>query len=267
LEGYNVPTELKIRWQGDARGLPDKRLSLSAFGEPLSLLLKALKRIATNLATDASEDKKVGRLANAARDLDIEIFDLVRESSGFDGLITLGAPALGENLSLFENLAQSAGRRLLEAIDDERNGIARNASVRNYLHSLPKGVTYQTYVLHDNGKTIGEVSFGEMSISALPPDLPHIAHYIGKIVGVGFEPGRSEVRIKTTTAQVSLSASTEHVEKALSLRGSEVIAVAVVQGSSHRLLIIQDSQSPLNTSTRDAAVFERWNGVLRRLAQ
>jgi hypothetical protein len=263
-----VPTELKIRWQGDARGLPDKRLSLSAFGEPLNLLLKALKRIATNLATDASEgDKKVGRLADAARDLDIEIFDLVKESSGFDGLITLSAPAIGDNMSLFENLAESAGRRLLEAIDDERTGIARNAGVRNYLKSLPKGITYQSYVLHDNGKAIREVSFGEMFIPSIPIDLPHIAHYVGKISGVGFEPGKSEVRVKTTTGFVSLSASTDHVEKALNLRGTEVIAVAVVQGNSHRLLIIQDAQLPINTSTRDAAVFERWNGILRRLAQ
>ncbi|HEX7681352.1 MAG TPA: hypothetical protein VF713_24675 [Thermoanaerobaculia bacterium] len=262
-----MPTELKIRWQGDARGLPEKRLSLSAFGEPLNLLLKALRRIATNLATDASEDKKVGRLANAARQLDIEIFDLVRESSGFDGVITLGAPALGENLVLFENLAQSAGLRLLEAIDDERNGIARNAGVRNYLESLPPGITFQSYVLHDNGKAIGDVSFGEMTITSLPPDLPHIAHYVGKIIGVGFEPGKPEVRVKTANATVSLSASADHVEKALDLRGSEIIAVAVVQGSSHRLLIIQDSQSPINTSTRDVVVFDRWNGILRRLAQ
>src|SRR5689334_3751010 len=111
-----MPTELRIRWQGDTRGLADKRLSLSAFGEPLNLLLVALRRIATNLVTDAFEDKNIGRFANAARQLDIEIFDLVKESSGFDGLITLTAPSPGENLELFQNLADSAGVQLLDAI-------------------------------------------------------------------------------------------------------------------------------------------------------
>jgi hypothetical protein len=262
-----MPTELKIRWQGDARGLADKRLSLSAFGEPLTLLLAALRRIATNLVTDALEDKNVGRLANAARQLDIEIFDLVKESSGFDGLITITAPTAGENLDLFQNLAENSGAQLLDAINSERNGILKNASVRKYLKALPPGVTYQSYELHDNGRVLREVSFGEMHIPSLPPDLPYIAHYSGRIVGVGFEPGKSEVRVKTAAATVALSATAEQVDSALELRGADVLAVAVVRGSTHRLLILQDSQLPINRSTRDAAIFARWDGLLQRLAQ
>jgi hypothetical protein len=66
-----VPTELKIEWEGVAPGLADKRLSLSAFGEPLTILLAALRRIASNLVGDALEEKNVGRFTNAARQLDI----------------------------------------------------------------------------------------------------------------------------------------------------------------------------------------------------
>jgi hypothetical protein len=262
-----MPTELKIRWEGDARGLSEKRLSLSAFGEPLKLLLVALKRIASTLATDAFGDKNVGRLANAARQLDIEISELVHGSSGFNSVLSLGTPAVGDNLALFENLAETAGLRLLEAIDSERRGVVKNAAVRNYLRSLPTGITYQSYEIHDNGKAIGNVSFGGMSIPSLPPDLPHIAHYVGQIVGVGFEPGKSEVRVKTDKGIVTLTATTAHVDTALALRGADVLAVAVVQGTSHRLLILQGSQLPINQSTRDIAVFDRWSGILRRLAQ
>ena len=261
-----MPTELKIRWEGVAPGLPEKRLSVSAFGEPLTILLAALRRIATNLVGDALEDKNVGRFANVARQLDIEIFDLVKESSGFDSVITLAPPSPGENLELFQNLPENVGMQLLDAIDSERRGELKNARVRQYLRALPLGIARQTYRLHQNGNTLREVSFGAMDISALPPDLPYIAQYIGKVVGVGFEPGRPEVRIRTEAASVTLLATSQQVDTALDLRYSTVRAIAVIQGASHRLLILQESHLPVNRSTRDAAVYERWQGVLQRLA-
>jgi hypothetical protein len=261
-----VPTELKKKWEGVAHGLPEKRLSVSAFGEPLTILLAALRRIATNIVGDAFEEKNVGRFANAARQLDIEITDLVKESSGFDSVITL-TPLAGDNLKLFDDLAENASMQLLDAIDSERQGTLKNANVRKYLRALPLGITRQSYWLHNNGNVLREISFGIMDISVLPPELPYLATYLGKVVGVGFEPGRPEVRIKTDTTTVVLTSTTKQVDAALELRYSTVKAVAVVQGSTHKLLILQESHLPIHRSTRDIAIFQKWDGVLRRLAQ
>jgi hypothetical protein len=262
-----VPTELKIKWQGVAPGVPEGRLSLGAFSEPLTILLASLRRIATNLVGDAVEGKNIGRFANAARQLDIEITDLVRESSGFDSVITL-TPSVGENLPLFQELTQQAGFQLLDSIDSERRGVLRNASVRNYLRALPQGISHQTYTLHDNGTVLKQVSFGSVELSEVPGDLPCVVHYIGNVIGVGFEPGRPEVRIKTDAATtVTLAATQKQVDVALGLRFDKIRAVAVDQGGSRRLLILQEVNRPINRSTRDAAIFDRWEGVLRRLAQ
>jgi hypothetical protein len=57
------------------------------------------------------------------------------------------------------------------------------------------------------------------------------------------------------------------VETALQLRHTGVRAMAVVQGNSQRLLILQEAQARIHRFTRESAIFERWNGVLTRLAQ
>src|ERR1022692_2194647 len=169
-----MPTELKIKWQGSVQGLSQGRLSLAAFGEPLALLLSALRRIATGLVSDAVEEKSIGRFVNAERRLHVEITDLVKESSGFNSVITL-TPSLDENLGVFEDLAERAGLQLLDAIDSERKGDLRNAKVRNFLRTLPLGIAGQTYTLHQNGTTIKEVSFGRVELSDIPGELPCIA--------------------------------------------------------------------------------------------
>ncbi len=261
-----MPTELKIKWEGTAPGLAEGRLSLSAFGEPLKLLLASLRRIATNKVSDDIEESNVGRFAKEAKQLDIEITDLVKESSGFDSLITFTDPYSVES-SLLASLQEKVGRELLEAIDDERQGVLRNSGVRRYLQSLPKGIAKQTYALHRNGTTLKEVSFTSTSISDVPPELPFIANYIGKVVGLGFEPGKLEVKIKTDRAVVHVSATAKQVESALNLRHSTVRAVVVSAETGQRLLFIQDVNDPVYKSTRDAAIYERWNELLVRLAQ
>lgn len=258
--------EIKIRWEGTAPGLTDKRLSLSAFGEPLAKLLAALRRIASNIVTEALEDKARGRFAGAARQLDIEIADLIKGSSGFDGVITVRTSP-GDTFPLLNELGKNAGTKLLDALQYESQGAATNAIVRNYLRSLPAGITRQDYSLHSNGRVLKEISFGEAALPELPPEMPSIAQYLGSIVGVGFEPGRPEVRIKTEAGSATLAATAEQVEAALGLRDVRVKAVAVVQGSEQRLLVLQRSGLPLVRASRQEAIYDRWQGVLRRLAQ
>jgi len=66
---------------------------------------------------------------------------------------------------------------------------------------------------------------------------------------------------------VTLAATSDQVDSALALRDKKAKIVAVVQANSHRLVILQDAEKPLNRSTREAAIFERWSGALARLAK
>jgi hypothetical protein len=263
-----MPTQLKIKWEGTAPGLADRRLSISAFGESLTILLAALRRIAGNVVGEAIGEKKsgTGRFTNEARQLDIEIFDLVRESSGFDSLISITPPA-DDTLPLFGDLAEFAGTSLLDAIDLERRGTARNHRVRSYLQSLPRGITKQTYQLHSNGTVIKEVSFSSVDLPLLPSDLPYLCEYTGKIVGVGFEPGRAEVRIKTEDSHAILAATPKQVEAALELRHSQVHVLAVCYGDNRRLLILREVGLPIYRPTQQEGIFKRWASLLERLAQ
>jgi hypothetical protein len=244
-----------------------KRLSLGAFGEPLTLLLLALRRIATNIVAEAFDDRPPrGRLTSEAKRLDIEIGELIKDSSGFDGTITV-ATAPYNTQPLFD-LAESAGSQLLDALDSESHGIPRNSSIQKYLRALPTGINRQTYWLHKNGKPLREVTFGEPVFPDLPVDVPYIAEYLGNIIGVGFEPGRFEVKIKPEDGGVvTLAATSDQVDSALSLRDTKARIIAVVHTNSHRLVVLQDAEKPLNRSTREAAVFEHWSGALARLAK
>lgn len=261
-----MPTELKIKWEGGAPGVTDRRLSVGAFGEALNHLLSALRRIATNLVGDAVDDKSVGRFSAAARQLDIEIFDLVKDSTGFDSVVTIKATP-GVNFELFNDLPEVATSHLLDAIDAERQGILRHSSVRRYLQSLPSGITRQTYQLHQNGRVVKEYSFGSMDIAAVPEDVPYLVGFHGRIIGVGFEPGKLEVKIKTDSSTVLFSATHKQVEYALKVRDTDVHATAVVNNGSPRLLILREASTPLYRSERNSGVYERWDGLLRRLAQ
>ena len=72
-----MPTKLTIRWDGTAPGLQEHALSLSAWLAPLSTLLRAVRRAASNLdkshADDPERGKKGGRLTPAAHAIDLRI--------------------------------------------------------------------------------------------------------------------------------------------------------------------------------------------------
>lgn len=265
-----MPTQLKIVWEGTAPGLAEHRLSLGAFGQPLTLLLAALRRIASNTVSMATDEKTVGRFADLARQLDIQIEELVQTSTGVSGLCTFD-PVPGETALLFvRELVEETSVTLLDALEAESKGHIRNASVRRYLRSLPLGVNRQTYTLHDNGRVIHKpVVIEDMALQELPDELPYLQEFDGNIVGVGFEPGKNEVRIKTESDQVALVATAAQVETALELRHSEVQALAVV-GKQSRLLRVQPVGTPPFVVTPEYIekhIFQRWDALLRRLAE
>lgn len=265
-----MPAELKIRFEGTAPGLQEGRLSLGAFGDSLNILLASLRRIASNIVSDAlntGQQARVGRLATEARHLDIEIKELITTSSGFDSVITLSTPQ-GELLPLFGDLAETATGELIESIYQESHGKLKNAQVRKYFTSLPAGIQRQSYVLHSNGQVMREVTIQDVNLPEVPPDLPYLAEYKGNVVGVGFEPGKLEVKIRTAPATtIAFTATAPQVELALKCRNEVVHAMAVVEGGTRRLLKIRDIHTAAPAPpAQETAIFERWAGLLRRLA-
>ncbi len=259
-------TQLRIVWDGPIESLLQHRVSLSAFGEPLSLLLAAAKRIASNMLSDALEPAKVGRLAKEAHQVDIEIDSVVGGSGGVATVMTFQADNAQQ--PLFNDLTENVGIALLDAIDAERQGILKNISVRNYLQSLPTLLTRQVYELHENGRSIKRIEFGSMRLPELPTELPYVVEIIGRVIGVGFEPGRPEVRLKSEEEQIIVPATSEQVDKALEFRSTKVRALILKHGSFRtRLLKIEDDSLPRFRGDRETYVFKRWDGLLRRLAQ
>jgi len=266
-----MPTQLKIVWEGSAPGLVEHRLSIGAFGGPLTLLLAAVRRIASNKVSMATDEKLTGRFADTARQLDIQISDLVEGSSGITGVCTFDPLPGVDTLLFFRELVEETTVTLLDALEAESKGHLRNTSVRKYLRSLPPGVARQTYTLHDNGRQVHDpVVIESMELQDLPEDLPYFQQVTGNVVGVGFEPGRTEVRIKAEDEQpITLAATPAQVETALELRHSAVEVLAVA-GKQSRLLRVQPAGTPPFQITPDYIekhIFQRWDELLRRLAE
>jgi hypothetical protein len=263
-------TQLRIRWDGDVPGLAEHRLSLASFGEPLSLLLAALRRIATQMVSTAveAERPKFGRFANLARQLDIEVIGIEGNSTGIDAVVSFEHPP--DVLPFFGDLADRAVIELLDSIEEESKGGVRNSSVRKYLHSLPLGVHKQLYELHENGRVKKSIDVGDLEFTDVPSFLPSLVEVEGSVVGVGFEPGRTEVRIKTEAIAPSLDATDEQVESALQMRKARVRALGVHDGKRARLLKIARARDPKFKVTPEAIeehIFKRWAGVFEKLSK
>ena len=258
-------TQIEIQWAGPIQSLLEHRVSLSAFSEPLSNLLVAARRIASNMVGDALEPAETGRLAKEAHQIDIEISGVTRGSAGISAVMTFQA----ENTQqpLFDEMPESVGLVLLDAIDQESKGNLKNSAVRKYLRSLPSLLTGQSYYLHENGRSIKRVDIGAMKLPELPEELPHLAEIFGRIVGVGFEPGKPEIRIKSDDTQLTISATPKQIDKALEFRNCEVHALILRHGLKSRLMTLRDASLPYLQADGEEFIFKKWNNLLTRLAQ
>ncbi|MBW8877273.1 MAG: hypothetical protein JF614_20100 [Acidobacteria bacterium] len=269
---------LEIFWDGRVPGLAEHRLSLDAFGQALSLLLVAYRRIANNLLAQATSD--TGRLRSFAKAIDLELIEIKEGSSGISAAcITSGIYGIIENedifqqklfeAGLFDSLAGRAATALLADIEAEANGHARNAAVRNYLRALPEGLTGQKYTYSENGHS-KEVTIGSMELPEGPPEMPVIHERLYAIVAVGFAPGESYVRLKGIDETVQCEATIEQVGKALELRFGSVNALIVRQGRKARLLRLRragEDLPPMSPEQEDYLIFGKWDELLRRLAK
>jgi predicted helicase len=105
---------------------------------------------------------------------------------------------------------------------------------------------------------------------AVPEAMSQLAEIVGKIVGIGKEPGRWEVRLQTEApdARTLVCEATEAlVAEAQKLR-KEPVRAMLLQGESPRLLWLRPASAP----PRDEVdvkkhLFEKWGTLLERLAK
>jgi hypothetical protein len=265
-----MASEIKIRWDGDVPGIEAHRLSLGAFGEPLNQLLAALRRIATQMVSSAvaGEQSRTGRFATLARNLDIEIVSIQGASTGFDGLVAFHQPP--NELPLFADLPNRAISEFIDAVERESRGDASNWAVRKYLSSLPPAVNRQTYELYEAGALKKKIEVGTFKLAEVPEEYPSLREIEGHIIGVGFEPGRPEVRIKGEAASVIFDADEASVEQALLIRKEDARALGIHDGKRTKLLRVEPASRARFAITSEAIeehIFKKWHNVFARLAK
>jgi hypothetical protein len=266
--------ELDIHFEGDAPGLEEHRLSVSALGSPLNALLTALRRIATQMVSSAVEGEmpKVGRFADPARNLDIEIAAIKDGSLGLMSVISFQAPPqMQPELPIWADLPERAGTELLNAIERESQGQLTNSAVRKYLSSLPVGIKRQQYDFRSNGRVIRSLEIGDVRLTSVPPELPYLQRASGSIVGVGFEPAKSEIRVKPDGGAITASSATDQeVEKALEMRHEKVRILTVHTPRGTRLISLKrasEARYEFDPEVAKKQLFSRWDNVLRVLSK
>lgn len=266
-----MSTKIKVTWRGPVPGLSEHRISLDAFGPAIDCLLRAYRRIASNMLREAEDRQRPDkRLRNRAKWLDLQVESVIHGSAG-PSLVAVTTPPPGMPYALFDDLAIRAGMELLESIDAEANGHPRSRSVRNYLQALPQQLGSQHYDFEANGSVLKSVSIGVSKLPEVTGAFPYLIEHVGMVVAVGFEPGAPFVRIAPIDGDkpVTCDASQEQVETALGLRASPVRTLAV-HGNRHRLLRIcraDEQQVSRSPDERKRLVFEKWGELLRRLGQ
>jgi len=263
-----MPIELKIRWDGDVQGVTEHRLSLAKFGAALNELVHSLQRTATQMVGNAVEGPDVGRFADLARRLDIQITEIKGESVGFNAVVSFLQPE--DELPLFADLADRAVTDLLDSIERESKGLLGSTSARRFLKTLPSGIRKQIYDLHEKGTRKRHIEIADVHFQDIPAALPSLREVTGNVVGVGFQPGKSEVRVKGESTIIPFDATPQEVDETLNIRRGKVRVLGVYDGKKNRLLKMAQASRPRFRITDEAIeehIFKRWNGVFARLAK
>jgi hypothetical protein len=267
---------LRITFEGDLPGLEEGGLSIASFGESMPKLLAAYRRIASGIVSDAIDKpgygKGGGKYAREAEHIDLELTALTHNSPLTVELRCSSRPTDSQPRPLYsEELLEDAGKLLLRSIDLESKGHPRNAHVRRYLESLPKGLRTQSYRLSRNQEELEKVTVSTVSLVE-EVEWPVFDVLKGNITGVGFEPGNLEVRGKSEDGRASFyaHASGVNVEKALKLRGETVEAVLWREGTKKSLLIgiveAGTRRTIRNPEENRKAILQEWDDALRRLS-
>lgn len=261
---------LEIVWDGIVPGLTDRRLSLEAFGPALRELVAAVRRIASDLEMQArgpALERRHGRLAREAANLDVQI-ETIQANSPITlkcAVVPIEEPAR----PLIVDLPDQAVDVFLRDLERESRGQLAHYRVRRFLKALPSGLSEQKYRYRSSdGELRREVQIAAMAL-AEATQAPHLVELDGVLVGVGFEQGKSEIKLRALTGElVSLSATPDQVERAIELRLQSVQALAVAEPSKTRLLrLAVEPATAMPPDERARFVFATWGPLLELLAR
>jgi hypothetical protein len=266
-----VPISLRITFKGEAPGIAEHRLSIGSLAIPLLQLLKATRRIASDIIRDSGQYASTrGRYAKEARAIDLQIESLSNACIEMNLVASVDEPS-GFQKGLFpQEMLLRTMSNLLEAIKAESSGQESNRTVRTFLQMLPPSIQSQDYRLYRNGTLVKELEFSKVSlpeISSLPPFLDIV---MGTVSGISFDPGPSEIWIKTEQgALLRCTSRPELIDSALSLRSVPIEALLVRGAEKPRLLWLKPKGEwqPANHEQKMEYLFNRWSAVLERLAQ
>jgi hypothetical protein len=261
-------------YDGPEPGLADHRLSVGSFAEPLKLLLSALQRTASGILTSALGDPEYGgrggSLAREAGLLDIELIDIGQACAAPRFVVVARRdPREAQGRLALDDLPARAAETLVRDLKAESQGKLQNAAARRYLGAMPTTVTRQKYAVFLDGTLLIEAEFGTPALAQLPNEGPALLQEIGQVVAVGFEPGASFVTIKFGEKTTKCSASAATVERALDLRGDEVMAVVLITKEA-QLVSLRRAEEQLVAPSMKSTIEHldtHWGEALRALAQ
>jgi len=274
-----VAVELSVIFEGTEPGLADRRLSLSAFGEPLRLFLIALQRTASAILSSSDDPEYGGRGGQykaEARMLDLELKGCTEGCAGVIFACTARVPPGGQ-LTIAHSVPEVFDRydlpaltaaRLVQDIEAERSGRPRNVAVRRYLASIPPGVASQRYIAKCGVEVLGDLQFQSFKLAEIPEDAPRLLRFAGKIASVSFEG--SHVFLKNPSRGVRCSATPEQLDRALALRGKDIVAAILYGAREPSLVWIHPASDlperpPLESTSNH--LLSTWAETLRYLAQ
>jgi hypothetical protein len=209
-----VEARLEIVWDGDAQGLPARRLSVDAFGAAIRALLAAIRRIGTSQEREAGAGVRGGRFSKEAAGLDVQIESLTTNSPVH---LACWVVQVGESpLPLIADLPHRAASTFVEAVRSESSGQPYFAAVRRFLAALPPGVSHQRYAYRSPAGVNQVAEVGTMSLPETKA-LPYLLEVEGQVVGVGFEPGEPSVRLLSGRQRFSGHAEPRHIDEAIAL--------------------------------------------------
>jgi hypothetical protein len=262
-----MTAQLKIHFGGTAEGMAEHRLELGSFGASLAQLVSALRRIASSMIKEATE-QSMGRLARGA-ELRVFLDSISGGSLGLNMEVASPPVEAGYNWNLFDDLPSRAAEQFVRAVDAESKGIPRSAQARKYLQLIPAGVTSQKYEVHADGRLLYETTLGDVKLTEEIEDFPLAIRTTAKIVGVMFEPV-PEVRFDASGRKFSCVASPTLIDKAIQFHSEAVLVVATITGSKGRLLWLGPPDSfptPLIREQRETYVLSTWKETLDELAK
>jgi hypothetical protein len=265
-------TKLTIVWDGAVPGLPERRLSLSAFGPALGELVKTLRRVANDLDRDARGPRLsgagVGRNTKDASLLDVQI-----ETISANSPVTLACtvvPLQPPQMPLIANLGDRAVARLLDDIEMEASGRPAHFKVRQFVRALPEGLQLQRYAATLETGERRVVEIGSVQLPEEPKDLPHLLEFSATVAMIAFE--QRAVRFRTTEGDaVTCAVTSDQIETAIELRDSPLAVLAVAEEDRRtRLLAVRRADVPLETPSSEArlnSIITDWDPLLALLAQ